>query len=270
LLAYAGSAGESVADGPGRHGLYTEALLPQLARSELSMTEAVLAAHADVRVQAGFRQTPQLSTTLNSDLYLHNPPQHRKTFVFVVGVGAYQELRPLLNPRNDAESIASLLRKAGYEVNLHIDLETAALAAVADQFIAAIKEYRQHERSHFGRSEDQESLVSVRAAYAGISILPNSPSLKAPDERLPAAPAGSLEPAQVPIPNSLAIVYFAGMGIEVASRSLFAGVDARPGNRSDIDQTWFDVNNFILKLETVASARVIILDYCRSDPFGVR
>lgn len=250
LLAYAGSAGEQVSDGTGDHGLYTEALLPQLARPEFSVTEAVLAAHAQVRAQTDARQTPQLSTTLNSDLYVHHPPAHRKTFVLVVGVGAYQELSPLRNPKNDASSVARLFQKAGYEVQLALDVPQAALIAVSEQFLATIAASQEPTGPRFGSAWPSGPLLAVRSAHAALGV---------------SEPQG-LSPL-TPVPHSLAVVYFAGNGIEPAGRSLFAGIDAKARNQQEIMQTWFDVSHFIQALEKVAAARVIILDYCRDDPF---
>ncbi len=38
-------------------------------------------------------------------------------------------------------------------------------------------------------------------------------------------------------------------------------------DRRDVLAQWFDVSRFIWRLEGAAAARIIMLDYCRDDPF---
>lgn len=253
MTAYAGSSGETVLDGPiGGHGLYTEALLKYLDRPDLSATEAVLAAHAYVREAAAkvkFKQTPQLQTSLNADVFLRELPQQRKARAFVVGVKSYQKL-PLENPVNDAEAIARLLRAQGYAVDLLTDVDLAALTAAAGRFIG-----------RFASEADAGAGLRHRQV-AAISI-----------DRREAPPALESPPAPMrPMPNTVAIVYFAGVGVEVDGRSRFAAVDSKTtdATRDDVQWHWFDVSDFVSRLEQHVAARLVVLDFCRDDPFGKR
>jgi uncharacterized caspase-like protein len=62
-------------------------------------------------------------------------------------------------------------------------------------------------------------------------------------------------------------VYFAGQGVEVNHRSLFPAVDSKGDSRSVVEESWFDVNEFVARLSAVSRVRIVIMDFCRDDPF---
>jgi hypothetical protein len=67
----------------------------------------------------------------------------------------------------------------------------------------------------------------------------------------------------------LAIAYFAGIGVEIEGRSLFAPADAAGEATPDLIDSFFDVSAFLQGLERSVSARIAILDFPRHDPFSV-
>lgn len=252
LIAYAGSAGEVVSDGEDGHGLYTGALLREIEKPHLSLTEAVLAAHENVRRSSGRAQTPQLATSLNGEVFLAAPPPAQRSFTFVVGANEYRKVAPLKNAVNDADGIASALERLGYRGTVLRNPDRATLAEAADRFIGAIAAARAAQEGQSGRRFAGRWGLQARAASM---LQPASLSR-------PGAPQQSA--------NTLAIIYFAGTGVEIAGRSLFAAVDAGEEDLRKGEGGWFDVSDFIRRVEKVASARVVILDYCRDDPFAGR
>ena len=242
LIAYAGSPGESVLDGDGNHGAYTEALLATLKRPELILTEAILNAHNDVLKRYNGLQTPQLATSLNGDVYLHYPPDKRRSWAFIVGVSDYDRLMQLKNPNNDARAMASLFRRFGYNVELHLDLTSAELNRAADAFIKRIRE-AQLARNRADRDEIDDH--RPRLQHVALSL---RPILKKVDRA-----------------GAMVMVYFAGNGVEIDGRTLFPARDAAP--ELSATANWFDINAFIQRLQNVAAARLVILDFCRTNPF---
>lgn len=121
MIAYATQFGDLAEDGQGRNSPYTSALLLQLSQRRVSITEAVLTAHANVSKATGGRQSPFLSTNLNADLYLNEQPSTRRRIAIVVGVNQYQYASILANPVNDARDMAALLSGMGFDVKTLID-----------------------------------------------------------------------------------------------------------------------------------------------------
>lgn len=73
-------------------------------------------------------------------LCLMDPAQGaEKRVALVVGVGAYRNAPALTNPPRDAKLIAPILRKLGFETELVIDPDNAALVAAVRRFSERIE-----------------------------------------------------------------------------------------------------------------------------------
>lgn len=74
LLAYATAPGNAASDGPGRHGLYTEHLLRELAVRGARIEDALKRVRLNVRLASHGAQIPWESTSLEGDLVLFPAP----------------------------------------------------------------------------------------------------------------------------------------------------------------------------------------------------
>jgi hypothetical protein len=132
-----------------------------------------------------------------------------KRVALVVGNGAYQNASSLPNPANDANAIADLFRKAGFDVvEAKLDLGNLEFKRVAREF-------------------------SVAARDADI-----------------------------------AVVYFAGHGIEVNGTNYLLPVDAKLASDFDVEDEALSLDRIMRAIEPAKRLRLIILDACRDNPFA--
>jgi uncharacterized caspase-like protein len=127
----------------------------------------------------------------------------------VIGNSAYRHTAALLNPKNDAEAIAKLLRDMGFDdVALKIDLDYRAM--------------RESVRA-FGRT--------AREAH-------------------------------------VAVVYFAGHGLEVAGENYLVPIDAKLVRDADLEYEAVTLASVLSAVGGARRLRVVILDACRNNPLG--
>lgn len=70
-------------------------------------------------------------------------------------------------------------------------------------------------------------------------------------------------------PNSVALVYYAGHGLQVDGDNYLVPVDANLKNASDVPEQAVRLADLMATLETAPSkARIVILDACRNNPFS--
>ncbi|HOX32597.1 MAG TPA: caspase family protein [Spirochaetales bacterium] len=74
VIVYSTEAGETAADGDGRNGTFTQALLKNLERAELSLNGVLMAVNADVRRLTENRQRPARYDNLTKDVFLNPQP----------------------------------------------------------------------------------------------------------------------------------------------------------------------------------------------------
>ena len=69
--------------------------------------------------------------------------------------------------------------------------------------------------------------------------------------------------------TKLAVLYYAGHGVQLDWRNYLVPVDATVQNRSDIQTRCVDLNNLLGQISKIKDKTfIIILDACRDDPFG--
>lgn len=66
----------------------------------------------------------------------------------------------------------------------------------------------------------------------------------------------------------LALVYFAGHGVEVEGKNFLIPVDAEVKSNRDIEQQAVSLDDLLAAVDRARKMRVVILDSCRDDPFG--
>jgi outer membrane protein assembly factor BamD (BamD/ComL family) len=133
-----------------------------------------------------------------------------KRVALVVGNSTYQATARLTNPARDAESVANMLKKSGYQVTLVKDVGYL-------DFKRAIRAF-----------EDSAGDADV------------------------------------------AVIFYAGHGIEIAGTNYLIPVDAKLANDRDASDEAIDLNRLISTVDGVKGLRLIILDACRDNPFMSR
>lgn len=126
----------------------------------------------------------------------------------VLGMGAYQNIQPLDNTRNDAVSIANALENIGFSVTLSLDATSADLYQLLDDF-------------------------SFRSETA-----------------------------------DLALIYFAGHGVEVQGENFLIPVDANVQSNRDVQRQSVSLKQLLAAVERARKMRIVILDSCRNNPLG--
>jgi hypothetical protein len=66
----------------------------------------------------------------------------------------------------------------------------------------------------------------------------------------------------------LALIYFAGHGVEVQGENFLIPVDADVQSNKDIQQQAVSLRDFLHSVDKARTMRVVILDSCRDNPFG--
>lgn len=68
--------------------------------------------------------------------------------------------------------------------------------------------------------------------------------------------------------SDIALVYYAGHGIEVHSQNYLIPTDAKLVNERDVEDETISLDRIILSLESAKRLRLVILDACRDNPFA--
>jgi hypothetical protein len=66
----------------------------------------------------------------------------------------------------------------------------------------------------------------------------------------------------------LALVYFAGHGVEVQGENFLVPVDATVQSNRDIERQSVSLSEMLLAVDKARKMRIVILDSCRNNPFG--
>jgi len=66
----------------------------------------------------------------------------------------------------------------------------------------------------------------------------------------------------------LALIYYAGHGVEVQGENFLIPIDADVASNRDIQRVSLSLNDLLAAVDGARRMRVVILDSCRDDPFG--
>lgn len=131
-----------------------------------------------------------------------------KRVALVVGNSGYRYAPELLNPANDASSIAALLKTAGFDVvQNHRDLGIVAMRRTLREFSDAVNT------------------------------------------------------------SDIAVVFYAGHGIEVDGTNYLIPTDAKLESDFDVEDETISLDRVLKILEPAKQLRLVILDSCRENPF---
>jgi hypothetical protein len=131
-----------------------------------------------------------------------------KRVALVIGNSTYQNASRLANPAKDANAVADLFRRAGFDVvETKLDLGNLEFKRVARDFTAAARD------------------------------------------------------------SDIAVVYFAGHGIEVNGTNYLLPVDAKLVSDFDVEDEALSLDRVMRAIEPARRLRLVILDACRDNPF---
>lgn len=131
-----------------------------------------------------------------------------KRVALVIGNGAYQNASRLANPASDANAIADLFRKAGFDVvESRLDLGNLEFKRAARDFTLAARD------------------------------------------------------------SDIAVIYFAGHGIEVNGTNYLLPVDAKLVSDFDVEDEALSLDRLMRAIEPARRLRLVIVDACRDNPF---
>jgi uncharacterized caspase-like protein len=140
-------------------------------------------------------------------LSLASPALSAERVALVIGMSRYQTIAPLKNTVSDAQSIAAMLEKLEFSVDVVIDQPLAAM---------------QTELSAFSRKAETADL---------------------------------------------ALVYYAGHGVEAAGENYLIPVDIRVDDPSRIPEQAISLKTLLASVEKARKLRIVVLDSCRNNPF---
>ena len=142
-------------------------------------------------------------------LIFADPARAEKRVALVIGISNYQQVPRLANPVRDAEAIAGLFKKAGFDV-------------VDEKRDLGIADMRRVVREFSEKSRDAD----------------------------------------------IAVVYYAGHGIEVDGTNYLVPSDAKLVSDFDVEDETVSLDRVIRALDSVKRLKLIILDACRDNPFA--
>src|ERR1700737_2699632 len=147
-----------------------------------------------------------LVTTL---LLLCQPAWATKRVALVIGNSTYKNAAQLLNPANDAATVAATLKSAGFDfVDSRLDLQ--------------VGDMRRALRDFADQARDAD----------------------------------------------IALVYFAGHGIEIEGTNYLIPTDATLERDTDVYDEAFSLDRVLLAIDPARQLRVVIVDACRNNPFA--
>src|ERR1700729_134376 len=142
-------------------------------------------------------------------LIFADPARAEKRVALVIGISNYQQVPRLANPVRDADAIAGLFKKAGFDV-------------VDEKRDLGIADMRRVVREFSEKSRDAD----------------------------------------------VAVVYYAGHGIEVDGTNYLVPSDAKLVSDFDVEDETVSLDRLLRALDPVKRLRLVILDACRENPFS--
>src|ERR1700733_10390428 len=142
-------------------------------------------------------------------LIFADPARAEKRVALVIGISNYQQVPRLANPVRDADAIAGLFKKAGFDV-------------VDEKRDLGIADMRRVVREFSEKSRDAD----------------------------------------------IAVVYYAGHGIEVDGTNYLVPSDAKLVSDFDVEDETVSLDRVLKALEGTKRLRLVILDACRDNPFA--
>jgi len=146
FIFYSTSPGGEALDGTGRNSPFAEAFLNNIQKNEpLNLLASDIV--SDTLKLTGRRQRPSYnSQIINNKMFsIANRSSSSKKYALLIGNSNYQYLTKLKNAANDAQDIASVLLRLGYEVVLKTDANLAVMESAINSFTAKLKSEKESE-----------------------------------------------------------------------------------------------------------------------------
>lgn len=218
-------------DGGSENSPYTAALLKELAADQASLWTALSRTSTAVARATNGAQRPFVSSDMNGDVYLRLPSKTRRLKAVVIGVGRYKSLplAELGNVYKDVDAWTNFLRSNGFDVSSMRDPTRAAVLETLEGLRIASA---YGESGYFRRT--------------GISVKDRRP-----------------ETRSTAVPDTLVVVFYAGVGFQVDSDRYLTMADSRPESRDSerlhLEST-IAVNWLEQTLRHRAAASIVIYD----------
>ena len=146
FLFYSASPRQSASDGTGRNSPFAASFLKYASSGEPLPLLAIDIAKETLNLTSG-RQAPVFESYIyNNKNYSIVNTGPAKRYALVVGINDYYNANmKFANPANDAQDIASTLRRFGYEVDLRIDVDLGVMERAINDFTGKLRADRESE-----------------------------------------------------------------------------------------------------------------------------
>lgn len=140
VLAFATKPGGVAADGYGVNSLYTKYLLKAMQIPNLRIEDALKQVYHEVKNASGGKQIPWYNSAYSGSFCFSNCLEHSlfqspiNKSALIIGNANYQ-ISQLKNPANDANNIAQVLKKRGFDVTLKVNLDHRGMGQTISKFI---------------------------------------------------------------------------------------------------------------------------------------
>ena len=162
FIVYATSPGKTAADGSGRNGVFTEALLNRIDSPGLSLYEIMTHVSADVQDKTKGLQEPWIQANLNQVVYFVTPEEAQTRFAASIAQGQ-KDLDALAAQIADLQSKLGAEQDAAKRTTLDLKIKKqAALQAQKQQEADALKAEQQRQAQ---AQKDQEAMNAHLASF---------------------------------------------------------------------------------------------------------
>ena len=236
LISFSTTSGQFAQDGVADTSPFTSSLLTNINNKYMDIATVLSRTNYDL-LRSTYRQASEFKSSLNSQIFLHDSPTNRRTYVLSIGIGDYDYLPKLKNPSNDARAFAATMRGMGYNVNLVVDGNQEVIKQQFESFLNIIT------------SENEIKINRHRGLTIGEEEIPQ---------------------------NTIAILFYSGQGVEIQGSNYIISKDASIPKSSDILQEsagemgFIDLSGLIAKLAERVAVSIVIVDSCRDNPFLAR
>jgi hypothetical protein len=232
IVAYAASPGQMAMDsGPSGNSPYTGALLKELDTPQVSLWAALSRTSMLVTKHSGGNQRPFIASDMNGDLYLRMPSPTSQRKAIVIGAGRFEHVQGITLPGvyKDVEAWTQFLRVNGFGVNVLRDPTHAAVVEAVDDLRVA------------DSGTEEFSLRRV-----GIRVEPEA--------------ASKPEAVSEPKPDTLALLFYAGMGFLSDGDRYLAVLDTQHAKGRLQLESAISVSHLEKALRERAAASVLVFD----------
>ena len=136
--------------------------------------------------------------------------------------------------------------------------------ALAEKRVALVhRQFRLSKRGAASNPVNDGALIAATLKHAGFDVVDSRHDLPALETR-----RALRDFADRARDADIAVVYYAGHGIEVDGTNYLIPVDAKLERDTDVYDEAFSLDRVLLAIEPAKQLRLVILDACRDNPFA--